>query len=265
MAKRRAPDVVQPTQRTIELPLEPGEQPQQVVEAARERPPRKQWVSKPVFVDERRPRPYCWTTWITGLLAGTDQCLWRSWFRTQNKFVKVKETPERRASLEAWTKTHDQMTAYRESVLLGEGYAVGVEDDNAFRFEGKAATLAGKPDLVAIREDEVLTIDEKSGQPRPSDAWQVRIYMFVLPLARRELRGGYQFKGLVEYRDGMEEVARPTSGEIAKITDLMKVLGNREVVPPRTPSVRECSFCDIANCPDRKAETVAVVDGSEFF
>lgn len=264
MSKRS--QIVEPTQRVIELPLEPGEQqPGLIAEAPPARPARKAWVSKPVFVDERRPRPYAWVTWLTGLLAGTDQCVWRSWFRTQHKFVKVKETSERRESLAAWTKTHDQMTAYRESVLLGEGYAVSVEDDNAFRFEGRAATLAGKPDLVAIRLDEVLVIDEKSGQPRPSDAWQVRIYQFVLPLANRSLRGGYQMKGLVEYRDGSEEVARPTPGEIAKITDLMKVLGNREKAPARTPSVRECGFCDIANCPDRKAETVAVVDGSEFF
>ena len=50
--------------------------------------------------------------------------------------------------------------------LKAEGYAVFVEDQNKFTLKGRAATLGGVPDLVAVRGAEALVVDCKSGKQR---------------------------------------------------------------------------------------------------
>jgi hypothetical protein len=42
---------------------------------------------------------------------------------------------------------------------------------------------------------------------------------------------------------------------VGRILSTLQLVGG-ELEPPRTPSVQECSFCEIAACPDRiKTET----------
>ena len=45
-----------------------------------------------------------------------------------------------------------------------DGHAVFVEGQNAFRLRGKTATLAGRPDLVALDDRDATIIDVKTGQ-----------------------------------------------------------------------------------------------------
>ena len=59
------------------------------------------------------------------------------------------------------------------------------EDHNKFSLPGKAATLGGVADIVAVRGDEGLIVDCKSGKQRDSDAFQVLAYMLVLPCTHK--------------------------------------------------------------------------------
>ena len=48
------------------------------------------------------------------------------------------------------------------------GYTVSTEGQNSFNLRGRSAVLAGKPDLVARRGDEVVVVDAKTGKPGPA-------------------------------------------------------------------------------------------------
>ncbi|MEI6451070.1 MAG: hypothetical protein WCP98_14170 [Actinomycetes bacterium] len=140
--------------------------------------------------------------------------------------------------------------------MKAEGYTVFVEDQNRFTLKGRAATLGGVPDLVALRGAEALVIDCKSGKQRGSDAFQVLTYMRVLPLTHAACRG-VPLAGEVQYRDASLPIAP------GQLTDELKGLirGTIERVGGAAPAVKvpsfsECRFCDItaADCPERVDE-----------
>ena len=148
------------------------------------------------------------------------------------------------------------MVRARADELRGEGYTVFVEGQNKFSLKGKAATLGGVPDLVAVRDGQGLVVDCKSGKQRDSDAFQVLTYMLVLPLTHRACRG-VSLAGEVQYRDSRLRI------EPEKLDDELRALiratiervgGDAE--PSRVPSLAECRFCDItaADCPERVEE-----------
>ena len=64
------------------------------------------------------------------------------------------------------------------------GYDVDIEAQNRFELRGKTATLAGRPDIIAHREDDGVIVDAKTGHESPSHAVQVMIY-FSTPSPRR--------------------------------------------------------------------------------
>ncbi len=144
----------------------------------------------------------------------------------------------------------------RAEALKAEGYAVFVEDQNKFTLKGRAATLGGVPDLVAVRGGEALVVDCKSGKQRGSDAFQVLTYMRVLPITHAACRG-VPLAGEVQYRDASVRI------EPGQLTDELKGLirGTIERVGGATPAVKapslsECRFCEItaADCPERVDE-----------
>ena len=63
------------------------------------------------------------------------------------------------------------------------GYDVDVEARNRFELRGRTATLAGKPDIIARREDAAVVVDAKTGNESPSHAVQVMIYLYAVPRA----------------------------------------------------------------------------------
>jgi len=133
---------------------------------------------------------YIWVTWITGLLSGDRHCLWSAWYRAHFKDYERRPTS---FDLAAWTATHAEMVRTRADALRAEGYEVYVEDQNKFCLRGRAATLGGVPDLVALKDApdggrEALVVDCKSGRQRNSDFFQVLTYMLVLPLTHPALR-----------------------------------------------------------------------------
>ena len=66
---------------------------------------------------------------------------------------------------------------------------------------GKNATLAGKPDLIALKGSDAVIIDAKTGKPSPAHATQVMIYQYAVPKALPEYRG-VECRGHVVYRTG---------------------------------------------------------------
>ena len=77
---------------------------------------------------------------------------------------------------------------------------MSVEGQNGFQLRGSSATLAGKPDLIAKRDDEAVIVDAKTGQESPSHVVQVKIHLYAVPKALKKYRNG-KISGRVTYRD----------------------------------------------------------------
>lgn len=212
-----------------------------------------------------RDGSYIWVTWITGLMAADKHCEWSAWFRAHFQgFDKVPSDFD----LAAWKAAHGEMVRARADELRGQGYSVFVEDQNKFSLKGRAATLGGVPDLVAVRDGQGLVVDCKSGKQRDSDSFQVLTYMLVLPLTHEACRG-ISLAGEVQYRDSRLPIPPQKLGDELKglIRATIERVGGAEPLP-KVPSLSECRFCDltVADCPDRveEAQRVEVV-GTDLF
>ena len=152
-------------------------------------------------------------------------------------------------------------TALLNTALLNErkanweacGYDVGVEGQNSFRPRGKAATLAGKPDLIPRRDDEAVIVAAKTGQESPSHAVQVMIYLYAIPKVVDQYRNR-KLSGQVTYPDRTIRIPAEVV-EDQFVRNLVALIRRRADDNPatRVPSARECRFCDItaADCPVR--------------
>ena len=205
----------------------------------------------------RRDNSYIWVTWITGLLSADKQCEWSAWFHAH--FQDFAKRPSD-FNMAAWKAAHGEMVRTRVEDLVAEGWTVTVEEQNKFTLPGRAATLGGKPDIVAVRDGEGLVVDCKSGKQRDSDWFQVLTYMRVLPLTHAGCKD-VRLAGEVQYR----ETSVPIAPE--RLTDPLKALmrGVIERVGGAAPAVKvpsfsECRFCDLtaADCPERVDEAVKV-------
>lgn len=209
-----------------------------------------------------REHPYIWVTWITGLLAGDRSCLWSAWYRAHFKDYERMPTG---IDLATWTAVHGEMVRTRAEALRAAGHEVYVEDQNKFSLKGRAATLGGKPDLVAIEAAgeggkadtrRALVVDCKSGKQRNSDYFQVLTYMLVLPHTHPACRG-IPVAGELQYRETSVSIdpgkLTPHVRQLIRAT-IEQVGGEGE--PVRVPSAAECRFCDlcVGDCPDRVEE-----------
>lgn len=194
--------------------------------------------------------PFVWCTWLSGVLAGDRQCLWAPWFRSHFRFDK---RPDSTFNLAAWSAEHNALVDIRRQELEAEGWTVTIENENAFRWHGKTAILAGKPDLIARRPGEFLVVDGKTGQQRNSDWWQVLIYLVALP----PVFGAGHWRGEVLYKNQHRVAIEPeelTPERREQIFARLRTCGSSDR-PAKTPSVTECRFCDItaSDCPEGQA------------
>ena len=199
-----------------------------------------------------RPResPYMWTTWLARLLAGEASCEWASWFRSHHQDWAKPPTDFDQAQ---WMLNHTALVNQARESREKLGYTVYTEAQNAFRLRGRAATLAGKPDLIAVKGQDVVIIDAKTGKPGPAHSAQVMIYQYAVPRALDRYRG-MEFRGHVIYPDANVQI--PASGIDGKFVERLGALIRRlaaETPARRVPSGSECRFCDITSedCPDR--------------
>ena len=133
------------------------------------------------------------------------------------------------------------------------GYTVTTENQNLFRLKGSSATLAGKPDLIARKGNDIVAIDAKTGRPSPAHRVQLMIYQYAVPKALKEYQGR-ELRGQVTYPDSSTGI--PASAvDGAFIEDLSGLIRRLASKTParRVPSAAECRFCDITkgDCPDR--------------
>ena len=133
------------------------------------------------------------------------------------------------------------------------GYTVYVENQNPFPLWGRQATLAGKPDLIAVKNPDAVIIDAKTGRPSPHHAVQVMVYQYAVPLTLAQHQG-IKFRGQVAYPDSNVSIpaSRTDSEFVRNLGALIRRLAN-DAPARRVPSLAECRFCDItsADCPER--------------
>lgn len=198
----------------------------------------------------RRDTPYVWLTWLIKLLAGEDHCRWRQWFKAHHKYYDKADSGFDSAT---WNVDHAAMVNALADMLRSQGYIVTVEKQNNFTLTGRrGAVLAGQPDIVAIKNDELLIVDCKSGKPHGQHRVQVLLYLLLWRYARPE-HDHFTARGEIVYatRSPVPISAADTDdGFRQQFQNLMReIVADTE--PPRAPSYAECSRCDLtcASCP----------------
>lgn len=200
----------------------------------------------------RKDSTYIWVTWLTSLLAGSSSCQWAAWFQANHKFDKQE------SDMSEYRIKHGRLLDRRVEELKAEGYKVYVEDENSFKIVGqdnKTATVAGKADIVAIKGEQVIVEDCKTGKKKDADLIQVLAYMMLLPL-----RGGPShcrgktLRGRLIY--GEEIIDVPSSLLDQDFKDSfrkMVEISSGKQTARKSPSERECKYCKISRdyCPER--------------
>ena len=199
---------------------------------------------------QHQESPYIWATWLARLLTGEASCEWAAWFRAH---YEGWARPPSDFDSAQWMLEHTALVNEARESRERLGYTVYTENQNSFRLKGKVATLAGKPDLVAVRNGDAVIIDAKTGRSSPHHAAQVRTYMYAVPRALDRYRG-MEFRGHVIYPDGNVQI--PVSGMDRKFVENLGSLIQRlaaDTPARRVPSASECRWCDITgnDCPDR--------------
>ena len=211
-----------------------------------------------------RDSPYIWTTWLARLLTGEASCEWATWFRAH---CEGWAKPSSDFDSARWMLEHTALVNQARESREQLGYTVYTENQNSFRLKGKVATLAGKPDLIAVKGADAVIIDAKTGRSSPHHAAQVLTYMYAVPRALDRYRG-VEFRGHVIYPDGNVQI--PISGMDNRFVDRLGSLIRRladETPARRVPSGPECRWCDIAqkDCPERVDEEVREEGTTEDF
>ena len=199
---------------------------------------------------QRREHPYIWTTWLTKLLTGENSCEWAVWFKAHYQDWSRRPSDFNQAE---WMLNHTALVNERINNWTVGGFDVDVEAQNRFELRGRTVTLAGRPDIITHREDEVVIVDAKTGQESPSHVVQVMIYLYAVPRALERYRKA-KLRGQVTYRDHTVRIPAEAVDEqfVQNLGALIRRLSADEPAR-RVPSRRACRFCDIsaADCPDR--------------
>lgn len=211
---------------------------------------------------EPRRDSYIWVTWLRGLLAGDQHCVWAAWFRAH--FTYRKRVDENANQLTRWKADHALLVQRRVEELRATGWAVDVEDQNKFNVRGKVATVGGVADIVARRGSDLRVEDAKTGKPRDSDYWQVVLYLGLMPLVDGRFNGR-ALSGAAIYAEGpaREVTAEDVRRSWPTVVDWLKAIGG-DVEPARQPSASECRYCDIDECPDRHTAPELAGDTEAF-
>lgn len=194
-----------------------------------------------------RDKPYVWATWLRSLISGEASCEWAAWFRAHNKFTKRPNTSDD-GQLALWQIEHTALLSSTRDRLRREGYTVYLEQQNAFKVISPIGTLAGKPDIIAIKGREAWVMDVKTKSVKVKDRAQVMLYMWAL-----------KHSNLINYRnltfDGRlinpnSEVIIPSDEVTPSFVDGLRSLLRRvcdDKPPYAAPSGGECRFCDISS------------------
>ena len=157
------------------------------------------------MAQKRSRGPYIWATTLAKLLTGDASCEWAGWFKAHHE--NWAKSPSDFDS-SAWMLEHTALVNQERESRERLGYTVTTENQNLFRLRGSSATVAGKPDLIAERNHEVVIIDVKTGRVSPAHRAQVMIYQYAVPKVLEQFRGR-RVSGHVRYP--ASHVAAPAS------------------------------------------------------
>ncbi len=144
----------------------------------------------------QREHPCICATWLPRLLTGENSCEWAIWFKAHHHdWAKVTSD----FNQAQWLLDHTALLDERRANWEVGGFDVNVEAQNRFELRGKTATLAGRPDSIAHREDSG-GVDARTGHDSPSQAVQVMIYLYAVPKALQRYRET-KLSGQVTYQD----------------------------------------------------------------
>lgn len=197
--------------------------------------------------------PYIWVTWLPALIDGANHCEWAAWFQANYKFDKARDEN----FFADWNMKHNSLLRERSEQLEAEGYDVYIEDANYFQILGsdKRTIIAGKPDIVAVKGDEVVVEDCKTGKQRSYDHIQVLLYMLLLPApGGPEYCSKKKIEGRLVYNGEIIDVPSDLlTGEFKKAFKDIAHMASCKEPSRKVPSVRECRFCSISSeyCSDR--------------
>ena len=218
------------------------------------------------MAEPRNTGPCIWVTLLSKLLAGDESCEHAGWFKAQHDPHSWQRVPSTFDSAQ-WQIDHTALVHDLREDLTIRNFQVFAERQNEFRLQGKTATLAGRPDLIAQRDGSATIVDAKTGRPKDSDVVQVLLYMWSLPLALPQYRG-MVFDGRVAYRD--HDVQVPASAVDSRFIDRMASLIGRlaaPIPPVRVPSAWECGRCPITrtDCSERVEQEDLAAVGTDAF
>ena len=201
----------------------------------------------------REHGPYIHPSWLPKLLVGMDMCEFKIWFQTHHDgrtWTKVASDFD----LARYNLRHTDLLRRCAQEYIDRGYFVTLENQNEFRIPLAGATVSGRIDLVATRDDELVIIDVKAANPSQAHEIQVMLYMLFLQIQGARTQG-LTVTGEVYYgEDHTVPIAAGAADQEFKdlVTGLIGHLTNK--VPPRkVPSASECRFCPIPReyCPER--------------
>lgn len=193
---------------------------------------------------KKRPQPSLWVTPTAALLAGEKKCTFAIRQLVNYYLPQV-------ASDYDFSK-HDEQVLKRACQLKNEGFTVYVEDDNSFSVQGKIydVRVAGKPDIVAIKDGWVVVEDIKTGKRKDSHKMQVLLYMLLLPVApeTKHLCQGKIPHGRLIYNDDIVEIShwrvdRPFK---KRLREAIATLCDPTPVKAQ-PSPWECRYCKLSS------------------
>ena len=203
----------------------------------------------------RATGPYVWVTWLLRLLSGESSCEWSSWFKAQHEGWSWSRMPSD-FDQTGWLLNRTTLLNEQRQSWEQQGYSVLIEGQNSFNLRGSSAVLAGKPDLVARRRDQITGIDAKTSRPSPTHTALVLIYMYALPRALERYEG-LRIAGQVAYPDHVVDIpADEVDGRfVENLGGLFRRLAS-QMPARRVPSPGECRFCEFtpADCTERADE-----------
>ena len=214
---------------------------------------RHQPTSSEQTLAQRREHPYIWATWLPRLLTGENSCEWAVWFKAH--YQDWTRTPSEFNQTECMLN-HTALLNKRKAEWELSHYSVAIEGQNSFQLRGRSATLAGKPDLIALRDGEAVIVDVKTGQDSASHVVQVMIYLYAIPRALEQYQN-LKLRGQATYLDHTVRIPAEAVDDqfIQNLGALIRRLA-ADKPPARVPSRPECRFCDISalDCPERVDE-----------
>ena len=169
---------------------------------------------------QRRDFPYIWATSLPKLITGECSCEYAAWLKAHHQGWT--RQPSDFDAIQ-WQIEHTALLTETRDRFLASGYDVFTEAQNAFRLQGKTAVLASRPDLLVVHGGDVLIIDVKTGQERPSHTAQLMIYMYALPKALQQYREA-RIRGEVFYPTHTHRVGRGSldQGFIRRLVALIR-------------------------------------------